>query len=193
MPRRKPSPSFDELFAKEKARVLDQLARAQAGLEGRPGFSQPVSDDLEAAAWNQADPNVTDQHFAEIAQQTVAELMQQRDPVGHPLWTPDQIDAEVRYRQTMAKYPYRALTYTPGLAENDYAGVATAAERVARHVAQSPQTAMPWEQQPAGAGGFVEEPAARSSSLAVGQPGVATSPSPGQWATVPDPSEVGGV
>jgi hypothetical protein len=192
MPRRKPSPSFDELFAKEKARVLDQLARAQAGLEGRPGFSQPVSDDLEAAAWNQADPNVTDQHFAEIAQQTVAELMQQRDPVGQPLWTPAQIDAEVRYRQTMAKYPYRALTYTPGLAENDYAGVATAAEWVARHVAQAPQAAMPWDQQPAG-GNFVDESAGSAQQPAAGRPGVATSPSPGQWATVSDPSEVGGV
>lgn len=132
MPSRKQAPVFEELYAREKERVLDQLARAKAGQEGRPAFSKKPNAQLEAEAWDNTDRSVTDQHFAEIAQATVQELSQEKDEQGMPLWSLEQIDQEVRYRQSMALHPYRSLTYSSGVPDDDYEALAKEAETVAR-------------------------------------------------------------
>lgn len=129
--------TYEELFSREKEGVLDQLARAQAGQEGRPAFSRRPNATVEAEAWNGTDPAVTDQHMAEIAMQTVQELAQQRDEQGMPLWSLEQIDLEARYRQSIALHPHRPKVYTPGFREDDFEGMAKAAERAARRYGQT--------------------------------------------------------
>lgn len=137
---RRNAPTYAELFAKEKARVLDQQARAMAGQEGRPAFSRKASPQLEDEAWDATDPAVTMEHFAQIAQQTVQELSQQRDPQGRPMWDFEQIEAEVRYRQSIALHPYRAMTYTTGLPADDYENHVKEADRIAKR-RMAPQAA----------------------------------------------------
>lgn len=136
MPSRHAS-NYDELYSKEKERVLDQLARAQAGQEGRPAFSRRPNATVEAEAWNGTDSAVTDQHMAEIAMQTVQELAQQRDEQGMPLWSLEQVEQEVKYRQSIALHPHRPKVYTPGFREDDYEGMAKAAERAAKRYGQA--------------------------------------------------------
>jgi hypothetical protein len=133
---RKQTPSFEEQYAEHWQRERDQIARGVAGQSGRPPMSERASDDLLIEAWNGRDPNVTRQHYAEIAQQTVQELMADRDEMGRPRWSLEQIEQEVKLRQTLATYPRRALTYTLGYADDDLEGRISEAERMAKRAAK---------------------------------------------------------
>ncbi len=128
--------SYADLYARERERVLDQHAKMRAGIEGRPAGGTKPNDDLEAMAWNNKDDAVTPEHLNEIAMQTVQELMAEKDPIGQPLWDLEQIEEAVKYRQTMAVYPWRHLTFETGVPEDDYEGKVKAADRAAKRYGQ---------------------------------------------------------
>jgi hypothetical protein len=105
---------YDQLVLDQRETLVDQLARAVAGVQGRPIASKPRTVEDEDAAWLARDPNVTPDHLAMIAQQTAQELGQQQNDDGSPMWAPEQIQTEVAARQMHAQYPYRQYTYTLG-------------------------------------------------------------------------------
>lgn len=140
MPKRQP-PSYLDLYAQERERVLDQHARLRAGIEGRPPGAKKPNDDLESMAWNNKDDAVTPDHLNEIAMQTVQELMAEKDPIGQPLWSLEQIEEAVKYRQTMAVYPWRHLTFETGIPDDDIEGKVEAADRAAKRHGQPQMTA----------------------------------------------------
>jgi hypothetical protein len=110
------TPGYDEIVLQQREILLDQYARALAGIQGRPIGSEDANPDDEDAAWMAFDKNVRPEHLAMIAESTVLELRQQMDEAtGKPMWDEQAIATEVKARQTAAQYPYRHLTYSLGL------------------------------------------------------------------------------
>lgn len=110
-------PSYEENLINQRYTMQEQLARAIAGVQGKPPASEKANDDDEYKAWTQADPNVTPEMLAQIAQQTIQEFAQQTNDDGTPLWNDEQIGMAVKARQDAARYPFRHLTYTVGAVE----------------------------------------------------------------------------
>lgn len=112
-------PSYEETLIAQRYTMQEQLARAIAGVQGKPPASEKADDDDEYEAWTREDPNVTPEMLQQIAQQTIQEFAQQTNEDGSPLWTQDQIGMAVQARQDAARYPFRHLTYTVGAADLD--------------------------------------------------------------------------
>lgn len=111
------NPSYEQVVLDHREVLLDNLARALAGIQGKPIGSEDANPDDEDTAWMARDKRVTAEHLAMLTQATQQELSQQTDETGQPLWTPDEIATEIKARHTAAQYPYRHLTYTLGLVE----------------------------------------------------------------------------
>lgn len=107
-------PSYEETLISQRYTMQEQLARAIAGVQGKPPASEKATDDDEYEAWTREDPNVTPEMLAQIAQQTIQEFAQQTNEDGSPMWNDEQIGRAVAARQTAARYPFRHLTYTVG-------------------------------------------------------------------------------
>lgn len=125
-------PTYESVLFDQRETMLDNLARALAGIEGRPIGSEDASPDDEDAAWTARDKRVMPEHLAMIAEATVNELRQQTDETGNPQWTDAEIATEVKARQTAAQYPYRHLTYSLGIVDPEEQ--AAKAERVRKRV-----------------------------------------------------------
>lgn len=115
----KPSVSFEEVMFRQREQMLDAHARALAGVQGPPPDSEKADADDEYEAWTREDPSVTPEHLAQIEQATIQELSQQTNEDGSPQWTPEQIALAARGRQTLARFPFRHLTYTIGVVDLD--------------------------------------------------------------------------
>ena len=132
-----PTPTLESVTLELRETMLDMLAQALAGVQGRPMGTSTATPEDEDEAWTARDPKVQPEHLAMIAEKTVAELSQQTDELGQPLWTPDEVALEVKARQEAAKYPYRHLTYTIGIPNPE--DQIRKADQVAKRVAAKAQ------------------------------------------------------
>lgn len=133
---------YDQLVLDQRELLIDQLARAVAGVQGRPLAAKPRTVEDEDAAWSARDPNVTPDHLATIAQMTAQELRQAKNDDGSPAWSPEQIATEVAARQMHAQYPYRQYTYTLGEGLDDLDAQIAKADRIAARIAKRQQAAL---------------------------------------------------
>lgn len=127
-----PQPNYEQVVLDQRETMLDNLARALAGVEGRPVGSEDADPDDEDAAWLARDRRVGPEHLAMIAESTIAELSREADETGNPRWTEQEIATEVKARQTAAQFPYRHLTYSLGIVDPEQQ--AAKAERVRARV-----------------------------------------------------------
>lgn len=107
MPRRPATPAFEDLYSRMREREFDATARGMASLAGPAPESLILSEADEDYVWEWTDPNVRPEHLEMVAQQTRERLTQERTDAGLPMWTPEQIETEVRVQQDRALHPYK--------------------------------------------------------------------------------------